>query len=171
MKAPTPAPIKERALADAVQRLAVGRAVRIHHSRQRLIDHLAAAPFAVRPVVAEFRHQRDDALRIGRLQRGAVGVEADHDNVGGLDEIVQRRPVVGSAAIENDRLFAEIEMKEQQRAEALCSGIERRQLADRRSLRRLDQHDLGAEIGHHPAGELARDAVAHVQNAQSVERG
>ena len=56
----------------------------MHHAGQRLEDHLAAAPVPERSVVAEVGHQRDDALRIGRLQGVAVGIEADDDRVGAL---------------------------------------------------------------------------------------
>src|SRR5689334_15470518 len=72
--------------------------------------------------------------------------------------------------VERDRMLAEVEMKKQQRAESVRLRIERRHRAERRALRRLDQGDVSAEVGQHPAAELAGDTFAQIENAKSCER-
>ena len=111
---------------NAVQRLAAGQAVLVHHPGQGLEDHLAAAPMGQWSVRPEVRHLHDHACRVIALHRSQVEAQTGDDDVGLLGQTLQRGFSIGRGEIDLPGILTQVQVKKELGANARRGGIKRR---------------------------------------------
>ena len=89
-----------------------------------------------------------------------------HDHVGGREELVAGREPLAGLQVDDDRALPAIQ-RDEVAANARCR---RQHVPVAVAGRRLDLHDLGAEIGEEHAAERPRDVLRVLDDAHALER-
>src|SRR5207253_4273218 len=164
--------------AEGAERRAGVVAVHEEHAARRLGDGVRGAPVAVGTTLAERRDRRDDEPRVRgaeRLRPAAEGGQPagrlaldEHVRIGG--EAAQQGGAGRPRDVERDAALARVVEPEEEAPLGVREPLpEGRDGAQRAAARRLDEHDVGAEVGQQLAGERAL-LVGEVEDAETGER-
>ncbi len=137
----------------------------------RARGEVVAGAAGERPGETVRRDREVHGVRAQPRERGVV--RRGRERVGGGDDDVRAGDEVGERAgvASHDRALVPVRVGVEDAALGARPVVEERRLVPERvSLRRLDQHDVGAEVPEEARGERPGEAVGEVDDAEILER-